>query len=122
MAARPFEGHAIAFRADRLVGDARGTVAVEREKSGDTVLVGPLGEQIARAAQVAPALFADGADEEDRAPGSDLCRVERARLGGTGRQSARIVSDARRNKTGDFAATRHRRRVRENRASKNKQE
>src|SRR3546814_8944841 len=114
MAARPFEGHAIAFRADRLVGDARGIVAVEREKSGDTVLVGPLGEQIARAAQVAPALFADGADEEDRAPGSDLCRVERARIGEQGRQSARIVADARCKESGAFAANRDRKSTRLN--------
>jgi hypothetical protein len=107
VAAGPLEGHAVAPRADGPVGDARGLQPVHGEEGRDAVLVLPLGEQVADAAQVARALLADVADEQDVPLRADLGRVERADVAQQHREGVAVVADAGRMQPGPLAADLH---------------
>ena len=96
MAARSLEGHAVTLGADAAGGELGDAAAVEREEGLDLVLVLALGEQVADAAQVAEALFTDGADEQDVGLGLQAAGVEGADVLEQGGEARRIVADARR--------------------------
>ncbi len=94
VAAGTLEGDLVTPGPHALVHHPVGVGAVHGEEGGDLALVPALGEQVARAAQVARALLAHIAHEQDVGLGLDLGGVQGAHIGQQGGEAAGVVADA----------------------------
>ncbi len=115
MSARPLEGDPVALAADRRPRDVPLGPAVDRKKRRDPVLVLSVVQEILHATQIPFPFFSDIPDEQDVGRRLELPGVEGADEREHERQSAGVVTDARRRQAGPRALHRHVRALREHR-------
>ena len=94
MAAGAGDGHAKTAAAQGAIYYCAVTSAFERDGRANALCIGRWPEEIAHAAQVALALFADVGREEEGAGGFDLCRLDGRNQAQKSGQSGSVVAGA----------------------------